>query len=51
MMNITAHLFGPDHIWIFVVPALGALFLLRWAEKRARANADSREEKGSTDVD
>lgn len=50
MMSL-AHIFGADHIWVFLVPALGALALLRWAEKKARAKADALEEKEPADVD
>lgn len=50
MMSL-AHIFGTDHIWIFLVPAFGALALLRWAEKKARARAQALEEQEPADVD
>lgn len=40
-MFLLAHIFGADHFWMFVIPAVAALVLLRWAEKRARSRADA----------
>ncbi|MDX1468755.1 MAG: hypothetical protein R3258_05400 [Acidimicrobiia bacterium] len=48
-MPTLAHLLGADHIWIFVVPAVLALVLLRWAEKRARARAAAESEPSDVD--
>lgn len=50
-MGLFAHIFGADHFWVFVVPAVGALVLLRWAEKRARAKADASLDKEAADGD
>lgn len=47
MVNvILAHMGGIDEVGIFLVPALLAIFALRWAEKRARARASSDEQPG-----
>jgi hypothetical protein len=51
-----AHYWGIDEVGVFVVPALAAIFALRWAERRARRAAEEREgleEEGPepTDVD
>lgn len=54
MIVILAHYGGIDEIGIFVLPALLAIFALRWAEKRAKRNAAERESAGDTvgsDVD
>lgn len=42
-MVIFAHLGGIDEIGVFVVPALLAIWALRWSEKRARQRAESDE--------
>lgn len=34
---LLAHMGGIDEIGIFLIPALVAIFTLRWVEKRARA--------------
>lgn len=45
MVNVLlAHMGGIDEIGIFVVPALLAIFALRWAEKRARQRAAAEDE-------
>jgi hypothetical protein len=36
VIPLIGHLGGIDEIGIFVVPALLAIFALRWAERRAR---------------
>jgi hypothetical protein len=41
VMPLIGHLGGIDEIGIFLVPALLAIFALRWAEKRARERAAS----------
>ena len=42
MVNVLlAHMGGIDEIGIFLVPALLAVFALRWAEKRARKRSAS----------
>jgi hypothetical protein len=51
-----AHYWGIDEVGVFVVPALAAIFALRWAERRARRNAAEQEEAEEevpepTDVD
>lgn len=55
-MFIFAHNGGIDEIGIFVIPALAAIFSLRWAERRARKAAEERKLKEDvaqepTDVD
>lgn len=56
MMFILAHYWGIDEVGIFVIPALAAIFALRWAERRARKAAEDRKlkedvAKEPTDVD
>ncbi len=41
-MPIFAHYWGIDEVGIFVIPALAAIFSLRWAERRARRKAEER---------
>ncbi len=36
-----AHYWGIDEVGVFVVPAVLAIVLLRWAEKRSRRRAES----------
>lgn len=43
MVNF-AHLWGLDEIGIYAIPVLLAIVALRWADKRARASVDQREE-------
>ncbi|MGB7861401.1 MAG: hypothetical protein WBM90_12965 [Acidimicrobiia bacterium] len=50
-MLTLAHYWGIDEIGVFVIPALLAVILLRWAEKKARANRERDETKESSDVD
>jgi hypothetical protein len=40
---IFAHYGGIDEIGVFVLPALLAIFALRWAEKKAKRAAAERE--------
>jgi hypothetical protein len=42
MMFIFAHYWGIDEVGVFVIPALAAIWSLRWAERRARRNAEER---------
>ena len=56
MMFIFAHYWGIDEVGIFVVPALAAIWALRWAERRARKAAEEKKlqvsvPQESTDVD
>lgn len=39
-MTTLAHYGGIDEIAVFVVPALLAIFAIRWAERRARERRD-----------
>lgn len=50
-MNPLAHYWGIDEVGVFVIPAVLAIVLLRWVEKKARARkADEGEmEKASVD--
>lgn len=40
-----AHYLGIDEVGIFVIPAIMAIVLLRWAERKAKEKAAAREEK------
>ncbi len=40
-MRTLAHYGGIDEVGVFVVPALLALWAIRWAEKRARTKASA----------
>lgn len=40
MTVLLAHQGGWDEIVLFLVPAVGAILLVRWAERRARRNRD-----------
>jgi hypothetical protein len=56
MMFIFAHYWGIDEVGIFVIPALAAIWSLRWAERRARRAAEEKKLQESatqepTDVD
>lgn len=48
---ILGHYWGIDEVGVFVVPALLALWVLRWAEKRARRKAEESEDEERVDVD
>ena len=52
-MVVFAHYWGIDEVGVFVIPAVLAILLLRWAEKRARAKREQTpdEESESTHVD
>lgn len=45
MRFIFAHYWGIDEVGVFVIPALAAIWSLRWAERRARRNAEERKLK------
>ncbi len=45
MTFIFAHYWGIDEVGVFVIPALAAIWSLRWAERRARRKAEERELK------
>lgn len=47
---LLAHMGGIDEIGIFLIPALVALFTLRWVEKRARAREGDEERDQTSDV-
>jgi len=50
-MFILGHYWGIDEVGVFVIPALAAIFALRWAERRARkaaAEKDREEPEGAT---
>lgn len=42
MMFIFAHYWGIDEVGVFVIPALAAIWSLRWAERRARRAAEEK---------
>jgi hypothetical protein len=46
-----AHYWGIDEVGVFVLPAIVAIVLLRWAEKKAKLRQESEgdEEKASAD--
>ena len=46
-----AHLGGIDEIGVFVVPAVAAILVLRWAERRARKRGESPESSLPPDHD
>jgi hypothetical protein len=46
-----AHYWGIDEVGVFVIPAVLAIVLLRWAEKKARARSEGEEEMEKTSVD
>ena len=50
-MITLAHYWGIDEVGVFVVPAVAAILLLRWAEKKAkeRREAEPEPEKASVD--
>jgi len=50
-MEIFAHYLGIDEVGVFVIPAVLAIVLLRWAEKRARAKRDEDADKETNIVD
>ena len=39
-----AHYWGIDEVGVFVIPAVLAIVLLRWAERKAKAKAEAQEE-------
>ena len=50
-MEVFAHYLGIDEFGVFVIPAVLAIVLLRWVEKRARANRDENGDKEINNVD
>ena len=50
-MTPFAHYWGIDEVGVFVIPAVLAIVLLRWAEKKARARNESDKEREKTGVD
>ena len=42
-MSLFAHYWGIDEVGVFVIPAVLAILLLRWAEKRAKAKREAEE--------
>ena len=44
-MNVFAHYWGIDEVGVFVIPAVLAILLLRWTEKRARAKREAEEQE------
>ena len=45
MMLILAHYWGIDEDGVLVIPALAAIWSLRWAERRAGRTAEERKMK------
>ena len=51
-MSVFGHYWGIDEVGVFVIPAVLAIFALRWAEKKARAKREQEEaESESSHVD
>lgn len=50
-MTSFAHYWGIDEVGVFVIPAVLAILLLRWAEKKARARSEGENEKEKSRVD
>lgn len=50
-MNPLAHYWGIDEVGVFVIPAVLAIVLLRWVEKKARVRKadEGKMEKASVD--
>jgi hypothetical protein len=46
-MVILAHYGGIDEIGVFVIPALMAIWALRWAERKARRAAEDQPDDSS----
>lgn len=54
MMFVLGHYWGIDEIGVFVLPAVIAIIALRWAERRAKKQAEEQgqqAEQETTDVD
>lgn len=49
-MFVIGHYWGVDEVAIFVIPAVLAIVLLRWAEKKARAKRESEHESEASDA-
>jgi hypothetical protein len=39
VMTLIAHMWGIDEVGVFVIPAVVALLVLRWVDRRARAHS------------
>ncbi|MFQ5523715.1 MAG: hypothetical protein ACE5F5_09070 [Acidimicrobiia bacterium] len=50
-MSVLAHFGGIDEIGLFLIPAVMAVFALRWAEKRAKHRSRDSERETSFDDD
>lgn len=50
-MTPFAHYWGIDEVGVFVIPAVLAIVLLRWAEKKARARSEGEKEREKSRVD
>jgi len=50
-MEVLAHYWGIDEVGVFVIPAVLAIVLLRWAEKRARAKRDEESDHETNHAD
>jgi hypothetical protein len=46
-----AHYWGIDEVGVFVIPAVLAIVLLRWAEKRARARRENEKGADGAEID
>jgi hypothetical protein len=49
MMLSFAHYWGIDEVGVFVVPAVLAVFALRWAERKAKRAAAAKEDESSVE--
>ncbi|MGH8944548.1 MAG: hypothetical protein ACRDVL_00160 [Acidimicrobiia bacterium] len=45
------HYGGIDEVGVFVIPAVLAIVLLRWAERKAKVKAAAREKMEKADID
>ena len=50
MHGLLAHQGGWDEILYLAVPAIGVIFWVRWAEKRARARAEGMPPQTATSI-
>jgi len=50
-MTPFAHYWGIDEVGVFVIPAVLAIVLLRWAEKKVRARSEGEKERKKSRVD
>ena len=49
MMLTFAHYWGIDEVGVFVVPAVLAVFALRWAERKAKRAAAEKADESSVE--